>query len=80
MFQAFISGGEGRDEEVCAQSRDFAGIVGMRDERVLILGVQRRERPRQIADIRADTEVAEPPDVDDDMQRLSSRRIACALR
>ena len=80
MFQAFIAGREGGDAEICAQPSDFAGVVGIRDERVLIFGIQRRQRPREVADIRADTEIADPPDVDDDMQRLSSSRIAYALR
>ena len=74
MFQASIASLEGGDAEIWAESREFAGVIGMRDERVLIVGVQRRERTCEVADIGANAEVADPPGVDDVYSGILSRR------
>ena len=63
-FGAGVDGGF----EIGAESGDVGGVLRPGDQRVSILAVQPRQRPRKIADVGSDAEILYVANVDRDMQ------------
>src|SRR5260370_30016740 len=75
MLQTSVRGCNRYDAEIGSQASEFPSMAGMGYQRIAIFLIQVRQGPRDIADVGADPEVANPADIDDDMER---HRIPCA--
>src|SRR6266566_1594136 len=75
MLQTSVRGCNGCDAEIRSQTGEFPSVARLGYQGVAIFPIQVRQGPRDIADVGADPEVANPADIDDDMER---HRILCA--
>src|SRR5579872_3313296 len=57
-----------------AEAFGYRGLPGPNDQRVTALFIDIGERAYEIADVRADSEIANTADVDDDVAHSSARR------
>src|SRR6266571_4521864 len=69
MLQTSVRGCNGCDAEIRSQTGEFPSVARLGYQGVAIFPIQVRQGPRDIADVGADSEVANPADIDDDMQR-----------
>ena len=79
MPQPAVGRSHGGHVKVASQALKGVSVLGMHQQRVAVLLIEAGESARQVADIRADSEVAHSANVDRDMERVGLWRHRISL-